>query len=217
MALTVGCLAIGCVSGAPIAFAGAGVAALILLAMASRTESQARIERQTPTAIRLLASGLRAGYSVPQALDLVARESPQPTADEFARVVQEVQLGATLEEAIGRLAERTTGDYALVATIVVVQHETGGNLAQSLDSVSQTLQERSELRQHAVALTAQQRLSALILTSMPIAVFLYMWAVNPEYLQPLMDSLLGRMLLLLAGALLALGWMAMGWMGRVEE
>jgi tight adherence protein B len=214
--VTVG-LGIGLIAGEAVAFAVAAIAALVLLLLASRTESQERIERQIPAAVRLVASGLRAGLSVPQTLALVAKESPEPTASEFSRAAQEVTLGLSLDEALSRLASRTARDYALVSTIVSVQHEVGGNLAQTLDAVSETLRERSELRQHAAAISAQQRLSSLVLTALPIVVFLYTFFATRSYLDPLFESVLGRLLMVFAGVLLVLGWLIMRWAGRVEE
>jgi Flp pilus assembly protein TadB len=210
-------LAVGLIAGEGTAFVVAATAALILLILVSRAESQERIERQIPAAVRLIASGLRAGLSVPQTLALVARESPEPTASEFGRAAQEVLLGSSLDEALSRLAARTARDYALVATIVSVQHEVGGNLAQALDAVAETLRERAELRQQAAAISAQQQLSALVLTALPIVVFLYTFFVTRQYLDPLFESVIGRLMLVLAGALLVVGWRAMRWVGRFEE
>jgi tight adherence protein B len=210
-------LAIGLVAGDATAFAVAATAALVLLFLVSRSESQERIERQIPSAVRLLASGLRAGLSVQQSLALVAKESPEPTATEFGRAAQEVTLGLGLEEALNRLSDRTARDYALVSTIVSVQHEVGGNLAQALDAVAENLRERAELRQHAAAIAAQQQLSALVLTALPIVVFLYTFVVSRAYLDPLFDSVIGRLLMVLAACLLVVGWKAMRWVGRVEE
>ena len=210
-------LAIGVVFGSSLGFTVAAVTGLAVLILISRAQTQARIERQAPSAVRLMASGLRAGFSIPQALALVARESPEPTAAEFKRAAQEVELGSSLDSALVRLAERATRDYALVATIVSVEHEVGGNMALALDAVSETLRERADLSQYAATLTAQQRLSSLILTALPIVLFLYMLVVNRAYVEPLFGSLLGRLLLLLTSCLLVVGWVAMNWLGRIEE
>ena len=83
--------------------------------------------------------------------------------------------------------------------------------------MSETLRERAELRQHAAALTAQQRLSSVVLTSLPIGLFLYTMAVNSAYLDPLFKSAIGRLLLLLTAGLLLIGWVAMRAVGRIEE
>src|SRR6185436_11678642 len=105
-----------------------------------------QVEIQALGSIQLMTSGLRAGYSVPQAIALVARHSPEPTASEFALAAQEIGVGVQLADAIARLALRTANpDYNLVAIIVRVQHEVGGNLAQILDSVGNTLRERFDL------------------------------------------------------------------------
>jgi tight adherence protein B len=217
LALILGALVFGMISGSVAAFTVGAIAALLQLSLASRVAQQDRIERQMPVALRLMTSGLRAGLSIPQALALVARESPEPTASEFARTKQEVDLGLSLDEALRRLADRTTRDYAFVSTMVSVHYEVGGNLVPILEGVEETLRERAELRQHAAALTAQQRLSSLILTGLPIFVFLYILVINGEYLAPVLESITGRLAILLAAGLLLVGWAAIRWLGRIDE
>jgi tight adherence protein B len=213
--ITLGLLA-GLLAGSAWGFSLATLAAIVLIILASRGQARDRLEGQAPGAVSLLASGLRAGFSVPQAMALVARESPEPTASEFALAVQEIELGATLEEALGRLGQRTSPDYELVSIIASVQHEVGGNLAQALDAVSTTLRDRFELRQQVGALTAQQRLSAAVLTILPLGLFMYTLLTNRSYMDPLLASFLGRLLLLFAGGLLVAGWTFMKSLGQVE-
>jgi tight adherence protein B len=194
-----------------------GVCALGAYALGARARRLARIEAQALDAIALLASGLRAGYSVPQAIALVARHSPDPTAEEFGIAAQEVSVGVTLSEAVRRLAERTDNpDYELVAIIIRVQHEVGGNLAQILDSVGNTVRERFELRRQVTALTAQQRLSSLILTVLPFALLAFLFVMDRSFVDPLVSQPIGRVLLALAGLMVFIGWSVMRSMGRVE-
>ncbi|MBM2811121.1 MAG: type secretion system protein [Chloroflexi bacterium] len=172
--------------------------------------------RQTPDALALLASGLRAGYSVSQAIALVSRESPEPTASHFRSVAREIEVGQALEVALEELEKRTgNADYELVAIIIAVQHEVGGNLAQALDSVGQTVRERAELRQQVSALTAQQRLSSIVLTSLPVGLFVFMFLVDRPFIEPLLSTAAGRALLGLAVAMIVVAWLAMKRLGRV--
>jgi tight adherence protein B len=193
---------------------GAGAAAY---ALGAGDRRRGRIETQALATMDLLASGLRAGYSVPQAIDLVARHSPQPTASEFALAGQEVALGVPLYEALARLARRTANkDYQLVAIIVHVQHEVGGNLAQILDSVGSTLRERFELRRQVNALTAQQRLASTVLTILPYALLLFLFVMDRSFVEPLFTVPLGRLILAAAAAMVCVGWAFMRGIGRVE-
>jgi tight adherence protein B len=192
-------------------------AAMAAYALGTGERRRQRIELQALDTMELLASGLRAGYSVPQAIDLVARHSPEPTASEFGLAAQEIALGVSLHEAIARLARRTANkDYELVAIIVRVQHEVGGNLALILDSVGSTLRERFELRRQVNALTAQQRLSSLVLTVLPFALLLFLFVMDRSFVEPLFTVWLGRFVLALAGAMVFVGWAIMRNMGRVE-
>lgn len=176
-----------------------------------------RIESQALNAMQLLSSGLRAGYSVPQAITLVSRHSPEPTRTEFAVAAQEISIGVQLEDAIARLATRTANpDYRLVSIIIGVQHEVGGNLAQILDSVGSTLRERFELRRQVNALTAQQRLSSMVLTVLPFALLAFLFVMDRSFVEPLFTQTVGRFLLTAAFAMVLIGWSIMRQIGRVE-
>ena len=193
------------------------LAALAAYALGSRERRRRRIEAQALDAMTLLASGLRAGYSVPQAISLVSKHSPQPTAAEFALAVQEISVGTHLADAIARLAKRTANpDYELVAIIIRVQHEVGGNLAQILDSVSATLRERFELRRQVTALTAQQRLSSIVLSLLPFALVTFLFLMDRSFVEPLFSQTPGRLMLALSGVMVFVGWTIMRSLGRVE-
>jgi tight adherence protein B len=107
-------------------------------------------------------------------------------------------------------------DYELVAIIVRVQYEVGGNLAQILDSVGNTLRERFELRRQVNALTAQQRLSSLVLTVLPFGLLLLLFIMDRSFVDPLFTEPVGRLMLAAAGAMVFTGWTIMRSVGRVE-
>ncbi len=183
----------------------------------ARARRRQRIEAQALDAMQLFASGLRAGYSVPQALTLLARQSPEPTASEFSLAAQEISVGVGLDDAMAHLADRTANpDYELVSIIVRVQHEVGGNLAQILDSVAETLRERIELRRQVNAVTAQQRMTSIVLTVLPFALLLLLFLMDRSFVMPLFTQWLGRVLLVLAGGMVFVGWTVMRQIGRVE-
>lgn len=217
LALVCVCALIGLATASPVWLIAAVLAALGAYLLGGRERRRRRVEAQALDAMGLLASGLRAGYSVPQAVALVAKHSPEPTAAEFGVAAQEISVGVQLAEAIARLSKRTANaDYELVAIIVRVQNEVGGNLAQILDSVGDTLRERFELRRQVEALTAQQRLSSIVLTVLPFALLTILFVMDRSFVDPLFKEPLGRLMLALAGVMVFLGWTVMRSVGRVE-
>jgi tight adherence protein B len=217
MAIAVVCCLLGLAMVSMPLLVIAGLAAGASYALNGRARRRRRIEQQALGAMQLLASGLRAGYSVPQAVTLLARQSPEPTASEFAVVAQEISVGVGLADAMAHMAERTANpDYELVTIIVRVQHEVGGNLAQILDSVSETLRERLELRRQVEALTAQQRLSSIVLTVLPFALLMLLFVMDRQFVMPLFTEPMGRILLAIAGVMVLIGWSFMRQIGRVE-
>ncbi len=138
--------------------------------------------------ITMMANSLRGGYSFLQTMDLVGNEAPQPTANEFKRVVQEVGLGRTSAEALDNLLKRMpSDDLDLMITAVNIQHEVGGNLATILDSIGHTIRERVRIKGEIKTLTAQGRLSGYVITGLPIAMAFYITMVNPEYMAPIFE------------------------------
>jgi tight adherence protein B len=218
-ALAVACICalIGLATISPVLLGLAALAALAAYALGAGQRRRRRIETQALDAMQLLASGLRAGYSVPQAIALVARHSPEPTASEFGLAAQEVSVGVQFADAIRRLSKRTANsDYELVSIIVRVQYEVGGNLAQILDSVGDTLRERFDLRRQVNALTAQQRLSSLVLTLLPFGLLTFLFVMDRSFVDPLFTNPIGRLMLAGAGAMVFTGWTIMRSVGRVE-
>ncbi|MCG8349892.1 MAG: type II secretion system F family protein [Chloroflexales bacterium] len=136
--------------------------------------------------ITLMANSLRSGYSFLQTLDLVARESPAPISTEFKRVVQEVGLGRTTEEALSNLLRRMpSDDLELLITAVNIQMEVGGNLAQILDTIGHTIRERVRIKGEIRTLTAQGRISAYVITGLPVGLAIFISVVNPSYMSPI--------------------------------
>lgn len=212
------CLVGGVMLGAPGLLGAAAVAGVVVGLLSTLEKDRARIDLQAGPAVSMLAAGVRAGYSVPQAVALVARESSEPTASYFSRVQRRIDLGTGLFEALEELAVLTESrDYELLATIIGVQHETGGNLAQALDAVAETLRERLELRQLLGSLTAQQRLSSLILTGLPFGVFAFMLVANRPLVEPLITTNSGRLMLLAAMGLVGCGWVLLRSLNRIAE
>jgi tight adherence protein B len=136
--------------------------------------------------INLLVNGLRTGFSVLQAMEAVARELPQPVAGEFDRVVKEVQLGLTMEQALQNMLRRVKSeDLDLVVTAINVQREVGGNLAEILDVISFTIRERVRIKGEISVLTAQGMISGYVITGLPLVLMAIMYLINREYIQRL--------------------------------
>ena len=189
------------------AAAGAGPTMALKVSMKRRAE---KLRDQLPDVLTIMASSLRAGHSFMQSLDTVAREITQPAATEFQRVVAEIRLGRGTEEALEALAVRVgSADFRWAVLAVNIQREVGGNLAEILDTVADTLRERATMRRQIRVLTSEGRLSAWVLAVLPCVIGLYMFAVNPKYISLLVTTKLGLMMLAVAGTLLVVGilWM----------
>lgn len=154
-----------------------------------------------------IANALRAGYSFPQAVGVVSREMEPPIRDEFAQVSRELSMSVPLEAALEAMGRRVgSGDLDLVITAVLIQREVGGNLAQILDSISDTIHERIRMKREIFTLTAQGRLSAGLLLILPFILALFLYVFNREQLILLVTDPIGRMALLVSLILEVIGY-----------
>jgi tight adherence protein B len=145
-----------------------------------------KFNNQLGDTINMMANSLRSGYSLLQSMELVSREAPQPTSAEFRRVVQEVGLGLSTEAAMDNLLKRLPSeDLDLLITAVKIQMESGGNLSQILDTIGHTIRERVRIKGEIRTLTAQGRISAYVITGLPIGLALFITMVNPGYMAPI--------------------------------
>jgi tight adherence protein B len=190
----------------------AGLAPTLMLRIALKRRAE-KLREQLPDVLTIMASSLRAGHSFLQALDTVAREIAQPAATEFQRVVAEIRLGRGAEDALGALAERVgSADFKWAVLAVNIQREVGGNLAEILDNVSDTLRERAMMRRQVRVLTSEGRLSAWVLTLLPVGIALYLFATSPDYIGLLFKSSLG---LFMVGGALGLLLAGVLWMRKI--
>jgi tight adherence protein B len=152
-----------------------------------------KFEQQLPDTLVLLATSLRAGYSLLQAVEAVAAEAPNPTAREFGRAIAEARLGRSVPEALQGITERTQSkDFEWAVMAVEIQREVGGNLAEVLQTVADTMLQRNRLRGEIRALTAEGRISAFVLGGLPFAMAGFLWVSNRDYLMPLLQETFGR-------------------------
>jgi tight adherence protein B len=176
-----------------------------------------RLHGQVVDVLMILASSLRAGHSFLQALDMVSKEIAEPAASEFTRAVSETRLGRPVDEALSALATRMGSedfDWAMMA--VNIQREVGGNLAEVLDTVAETLRDRDAVRRQLKVLAAEGKLSARILTALPFLIGLYVFKVNPGYMDLLFSTTMGLLMLGAASILMLFGILIMRRMVRID-
>jgi tight adherence protein B len=181
-------------------------AGALLTVVVRRARRQKAFADQLDDVLQLMASSLRAGHSVLRAVDAVSRDSDAPAAEEFSRVVNETRVGRDVTDALEEVADRTgSQDFGWVVQAIAIHREVGGNLAEVLDRVSATIRERNQLRRQVGALSAEGRLSAVVLLAMPIVVTGVMAVTAPEYVSRLTGSGTGIALLVVAGVLMVAG------------
>jgi tight adherence protein B len=179
-------------------------ARLLLRIRASRR--QAAFADQLDDSLQLMAGSLRAGHSLLRSVDTVSQEADAPTAEEFSRIVNETRVGRDLNDALDEVAERMgSEDFTWVAQAIAIHREVGGNLAEVLDAVSHTIRERNAIRRQVKALSAEGKLSALVLMALPFGVFGFISLTNPAYIAKFTQSVAGFAMLGAAGVMLLVG------------
>jgi tight adherence protein B len=224
-ALTVLCAVAGGILGAILlaniifALIFAAVASVIPYAwvIRARKQRQKKMAEQLPDVLAILASSLRAGHSFLQALDQVAGEIKDPSASEFHRVVSEIRLGRSIDDSMIEMADRVGSEDMRWAVMAVnIQREVGGNLAEVLDTVANTVRERAYVQRQVRVLSAEGRISIGILSALPFGILLYLAVMNPDYVTPLFTTMIGRILLAVGGILMGLGIFVMTRIVRID-
>jgi tight adherence protein B len=212
LATLLGALVVGWLVAAVTGFPVLGLVGLaVLLVPRAYVQSRVRKRRlafaeQLPDNLQVMASAMRAGHSFIGALSVVVNDSSEPSASEFRRAIADEQLGVPLEEALRGVVERMDNrDLGQVALVAAMQRETGGNTAEVLERVTETIRERFELRRLIKTLTAQGRMSRWVVSALPIFLLLIITLINPTYMQPLYDRPLGRVLLVAAAGFIVAG------------
>lgn len=166
----------------------------------------ARFTTQMVDALTLMANGLRSGLNVPQTLQIVVDEMPAPVSQEFGLVLDQNRIGVTLEAAFENLAKRiNTEEIYIFSTSVNILRETGGNMAETFDTIVQTIRERMKLAKKIDALTAQGRTAGLIVGCVPFGTAGMMYAIDPEFIRPLFTTIPGFFVILVVLGLVAAG------------
>ena len=158
--------------------------------------------------LEMMANALHSGFSFLQAFELIAREMDDPIGHEAEKTLHELNVGATLEDALTHMQQRVASpDFELVVTAVLIQRQVGGNLAEILTTISETIQERIRMRREVLALTAQGRMSGVIMALLPVGIAGFILMVNPGYIMPLFTETFGRIAVAVAVVMEFMGYL----------
>ncbi|WP_163161929.1 type II secretion system F family protein [Arthrobacter sp. Alg241-R88] len=176
---------------------------------------RAKFDSQLGDTLQLLSGGLRAGHSILRAIDAAAAESQSPTSEEMRRVITETSLGRDLLASLTDTSERMRNeDFVWIAQAIQINREVGGNLAEVLDQVNETIRERSEIKGHIKSLAAEGKFSAYILIAMPFGIVLMLMAVNPTYMNSMFTHPLGWAMIGASVVLMTIGSL---WMRKIID
>lgn len=200
-----------------VALSAAAAAVPVSLVHSRRANRQRLCDDQLPEALDFLARILRAGHSLATALQMAAEELPDPLAAEFRRCYGQHSLGTNLEDTLKEAAQRVdTPDFAFFVTAVLIQRQTGGDLAEVLTNIGSMSRSRIRLQQHVKAITAEGRLVGYILLALPFVFFVVMYAVNPGYASVLLTTDIGQYLMMTAVGMQLLGYVTIRWIVNVR-
>jgi tight adherence protein B len=198
----------------------AGVAGFYAPSIYLKIQQRRRLNafnNQLGDTINLLANSLRSGYSLLQSMETVSRELPAPISVEFARVVREIGLGLSNEQAMNNMLRRIqSDDLDLMLTAVNVQHEVGGNLAEILEIIGYTIRERVRIKGEIRVLTAQGMISGYVISFLPVALSLILYLMNPDYMGAMFQELCGWIMVGVAVTGIVTGFIAVQKIVRIE-
>jgi tight adherence protein B len=165
-----------------------------------------KIDQQLPDTLALISNTLKSGYSFLQAVDAAARELPPPISHEFQQILKEINLGINTETALESLSRRVQSqDLELIIMAVLIQRQIGGNLSEILDSISETIRSRIKIKGEIKILTAQGRVSGMVISLMPVALSIILYFINPSYILTLFGHPIGWGMLALAALMQGIG------------
>lgn len=176
-----------------------------------------QFELAFPDALDLMTNALRAGYSLQAAMEFVGRESQAPLRQEFLRFYDEQRLGVDVRTALMAMQERIgTEEARLLVTSLVIQRETGGNLVELLSNIANLIRERLKFQANLETLTAEPKMSARVLAAMPFVMFGAIYAINQQYLKPLLTETTGQLLVVYAIVSVIIGYVIMSRIADVD-
>ena len=193
------------------------VAILYWIVISQRIARRVAIfEAQLIDGLGLAARSLRVGHPLVGAFRLISEEVPAPIGTLFAQIVQQQELGVSIETSLRSAAESyANNDLRLFATSVIIQLRSGGNLADMMERLANVIRERNRLARRVRVLTAQTQFSKRVLLALPFFIFVLLTIVNPDYMRPLYTTFTGQMILAVAGVGLFIGWVLMNWLSKI--
>ncbi|MGN7147771.1 type II secretion system F family protein [Arthrobacter sp. SAFR-179] len=211
--MLVGIVTVGPLVGVLLALLAPFVGKLVLGFLAGKR--RAAFDSQLGDTLQLLSGGLRAGHSILRAIDAAAMESQKPTSEEMRRVITETSLGRDLLAALNDTADRMKNeDFVWISQAIQINREVGGNLAEVLDQVNETIRERAEIKGHIKALAAEGKFSAYILIAMPFGIVAMLLAVSPSYMNSMFTHPLGWVMIGASFVLMTIGAL---WMRKIID
>jgi tight adherence protein B len=197
--------------------AAAGGGLPLFLLRRAQWKRQAAYEVQLPEALDMLVNALRSGYSLQAAMEFTGKEIPAPLGPEFGRFYDEQRLGMEVRMALLRFQERIgTVDARMFITSLLIQRETGGNLGEVLTKLADLMRDRVAFRGQVRTLTAEPKMSARVLACLPLAVFLIINLINPDFMEPLLTTETGHFIIAYAGISVLLGYMVMAKIADID-
>lgn len=166
-------------------------------------------EGQLGDTLIMICNGLKSGFSFQQTMENVANDMPPPIGIEFGRVCNEIRYGATMEEALNNMVDRVKSpDLMLVVSAVLIQRTTGGNLSEILTTISQTIKDRIQIKGEISSITAQGRMSGMIIGALPICIAAVLMVVNPDYMSTFFTTTAGKIMLAVSAVMEIIGFFA---------
>lgn len=178
-----------------------------IMVQRSRAKQQQLFNKQLGESLTIMSNCMRSGYSFQQAMHSISKEMQPPVSTEFGRVVREINYGATLEQALEHMAQRVNSkDFDLLISAVITSAQVGANLSEILDTISETITDRIQLREEVRVFSAQGRMSGIIIGLLPVAVILFLMILNPTYLTDFVNNPMGKALLIASVFLEVIGF-----------
>lgn len=181
------------------------VAGLLIPAFLVRNKQKSRVKKfdtQLSDAMMIACSCLKSGLSFPQAMETIARDMDEPISTEFSYAIQEINMGTSMDDALENMGKRIKSSYlSLMISAVLVQRQTGGNLSQILENISNSIKEKMKLKQELRSATASGRMTGMMVGAMPVVMLIMFSVINFEFVQPLFTTTLGHIFLGIAAGL----------------
>src|SRR5205085_522929 len=178
---------------------------------------QRAFNEQLGNMITLLSNALKTGYSLGQAIEIIARKAPPPVSDEFEVVTTSIHFGTSVEDALAALVRRVrSSDLDFIVVAILLHRKVGGNLPEILDNIADTIRDRLRMKREMAVLTAHARASATLISALPVVLAVLMYAITPRYFTPMLVSPIGWFLIMIAMILVVVGNMLMGRLSKVD-